>query len=80
MDDQAYPWSFDSVESGGLFRFDHFVEILLAELHDKPLAADVDWAKVDAFRQYGGVRIEDGVVCTGDAPENLTRDALAALD
>jgi Xaa-Pro dipeptidase len=53
----------------------YFIDMLLAELRDKPVAADIDWAKVDAFRQYGGIRIEDDVVCTEDAPENLTRDA-----
>ncbi|WP_426702020.1 Xaa-Pro dipeptidase [Rhodanobacter sp. Col0626] len=55
----------------------YFIDILLAELRNKPVAADIDWAKVDAFRQYGGIRIEDDVVCTDDAPENLTRDAFA---
>lgn len=58
----------------------YFIDMLLAELRDKPVAADIDWAKVDAFRQYGGIRIEDDVVCTDDAPENLTRDAFAQLD
>ncbi len=53
----------------------YFIDMLLAELRDKPVAADIDWAKVDAFRQYGGIRIEDDVVCTDGAPENLTRDA-----
>ena len=38
----------------------------------------MNWAKVEAFRPYGGIRIEDDVACTGDAPENLTRDAFAA--
>ncbi|NCT66873.1 MAG: Xaa-Pro dipeptidase [Rhodanobacteraceae bacterium] len=57
----------------------YFIDLLLAELKDKPAAKDVDWAKVDAFRQYGGIRIEDDVVCTDGAPENLTRDAFAAL-
>ena len=55
----------------------YFIDMLLAELRDKPFAADIDWAKVDAFRQYGGIRIEDDVVCTDGAPENLTRDAFA---
>lgn len=55
----------------------YFIDMLLAELRDKPVAADIDWAKVDAFRQYGGIRIEDDVVCTDGAPENLTRDAFA---
>jgi Xaa-Pro dipeptidase len=57
----------------------YFIDMLLAELRDKPVAADIDWAKVDHFRQYGGIRIEDDVACTDDAPENLTRDAFGML-
>ena len=55
----------------------YFIDMLLAELREQPVSADIDWAKVDAFRQYGGIRIEDDVVCTDGAPENLTRDAFA---
>ena len=62
------------------FRFDYFIEMQLTELRDKPVAADVHWPKVDAFRQYGGICIEGDVVCTGEAPESLTRDAFVALD
>ena len=57
----------------------YFIDMLLAELKAKPTAKDVDWARVDAFRKYGGIRIEDDVVCTEDEPENLTRDAFANL-
>ncbi len=57
----------------------YFIDLLLAELKDKPAARDVDWAKVDAFRPYGGIRIEDDVACTDGAPENLTRDAFAVI-
>lgn len=57
----------------------YFIDMLLAELKDKPFANDIDWAKIDRFRPYGGIRIEDDVVCTADEPENLTRDAFAAL-
>jgi Xaa-Pro dipeptidase len=57
----------------------YFIDMLLAELKQKPAARDVDWNKVDAFRKYGGIRIEDDVVCTAGEPENLTRDAFAAL-
>jgi len=53
----------------------YFIDMLLAELRDKPVAADIDWDRVAAFRQYGGIRIEDDVVCTDGEPENLTRDA-----
>jgi len=57
----------------------YFVDMLLDDLRTSPAAKDVDWARVDAFRPYGGIRIEDDVVCTDGAPENLTRDAFAAL-
>ncbi|MFI4970429.1 MAG: Xaa-Pro dipeptidase [Lysobacterales bacterium] len=57
----------------------YFIDLLLAELRNKPAAKDIDWAKVEAFRKYGGIRIEDDVVCTEGDPENLTRDAFAAL-
>jgi Xaa-Pro dipeptidase len=57
----------------------YFIDMLLAELKDTPHARDVDWARVDAFRQYGGIRIEDDVVCTDGEPEKLTRDAFAAV-
>ena len=56
----------------------YFIDLLLGELKNKPQARDVNWAKVDAFRRYGGIRIEDDVVCTEAEPENLTRDAFAA--
>ena len=56
----------------------YFIDMLLAELKNKPQSKDVNWDKVDKFRRYGGIRIEDDVVCTEDAPENLTRDAFAA--
>ncbi|KRE85579.1 Xaa-Pro dipeptidase [Rhodanobacter sp. Soil772] len=55
----------------------YFIDMLLAELRDKPFAGDIDWTRIDHFRQYGGIRIEDDVVCTDGAPENLTRDAFA---
>ncbi|WP_395680548.1 Xaa-Pro dipeptidase [Dokdonella sp.] len=57
----------------------YFIDMLLAELKNKPAAKDVDWTRVEAFRKYGGIRIEDDVVCTEGEPENLTRDAFAAL-
>ncbi|MDE3071774.1 MAG: Xaa-Pro dipeptidase [Pseudomonadota bacterium] len=55
----------------------YFIDMLLQELRDGPFAGEIDWAKVDHFRQFGGIRIEDDVACTDGAPENLTRDAFA---
>ena len=56
----------------------YFIDMLLAELKARPAAKDVVWPKVDAFRKYGGIRIEDDVVCTDGEPVNLTREAFAA--
>jgi Xaa-Pro dipeptidase len=57
----------------------YFIDMLLAELKAKPESRDVNWDKVDRFRRYGGIRIEDDVACTDAAPENLTRDAFGAV-
>ena len=56
----------------------YFIDMLLEELKSKPAAKDVAWKKVDAFRKFGGIRIEDDVVCTEGDPVNLTREAFAA--
>ncbi len=57
----------------------YFIPMLLDELRGKPAARDVDFDHVERFRHFGGIRVEDDVVVTDDAPENLTRDAFAAL-
>ncbi len=56
----------------------YFIDMLLEELKQKGLGDSVDWDRVDAFKPYGGIRIEDEVACTDGAPINLTRDAFAA--
>ena len=56
----------------------YFIDLLLDELKAKGLGDAVDWARVDAFRPYGGIRIEDDVVCTDGTPLNLTREAFTA--
>ena len=50
---------------------------LLEELQQDAHADAVDWARVDAFRPYGGIRIEDDVACTDGDPLNLTREGFA---
>ncbi len=57
----------------------YFIDMLLEQLKQGAHADSVDWARVDAFRPFGGIRIEDDVVCTGDAPVNLTREEFASL-
>ena len=55
----------------------YFVDLLLDGLRQGAHADAVDWARIDAFRPYGGIRIEDDVVCTEGAPLNLTREGFA---
>ena len=57
----------------------YFIDMLLEEVRAKPVASDIDWARVERLRPYGGIRIEDDVVCTDGEPENLTRDAFALI-
>lgn len=58
----------------------YFIDMLLEPLRQGALGASVDWKRVDAFRPFGGIRIEDDVACTDGVPENLTRDAFARAD
>ena len=58
----------------------YFIPMLLDTLRQGPYAEQVDWALVEHLSHFGGVRIGDDVVCQAQgAPENLTRDAFAAL-
>ena len=55
----------------------YFIDMLLDELKDKGLGPSVNWDRVAQFKPYGGIRIEDDVVCTEGAPTNLTREGFA---
>ncbi|WP_141454008.1 Xaa-Pro dipeptidase [Pseudoxanthomonas sp. z9] len=55
----------------------YFIDMLLDEVKKNGHADSIDWARVDAFRPYGGIRIEDEVLCTDGDPLNLTRPAFA---
>ena len=52
--------------------------MLLDEVKKNGHAASVNWDRVAQFAPYGGIRIEDEVVCTDGDPENLTRPVFAA--
>ncbi|MFC3550810.1 Xaa-Pro dipeptidase [Lysobacter cavernae] len=56
----------------------YFIDMLLDEVKKNGYADSVDWARVDAFKPFGGIRIEDDVACTEAAPINLTREGFAA--
>jgi Xaa-Pro dipeptidase len=55
----------------------YFIDMLLDELKDKGLGPSVNWDRVAMFKPYGGIRIEDDVVCTEGEPINLTREGFA---
>jgi len=57
----------------------YFIELLLDEARADGRGRHIDWSAVERLKPFGGIRIEDDVACTVDAPENLTRDAFAAL-
>ena len=55
----------------------YFIDMLLDALKDKGLGPSVNWDRVAAFKPFGGIRIEDDVVCTEGEPINLTREGFA---
>jgi len=56
----------------------YFIDMLLAAARTDQRGQHIDWTEVERWRPFGGIRIEDDVVCTTSAPLNLTREAFAA--
>lgn len=57
----------------------YFIDMLLDDLKANGHADAVDWPKVEQFKPYGGIRIEDNVLCTEGDAVNLTREEFALL-
>jgi Xaa-Pro dipeptidase len=57
----------------------YFIDLLLEQARGTAAGKHIAWDVVERLRSFGGIRIEDDVVCTSGEPENLTRDAFAAL-
>jgi Xaa-Pro dipeptidase len=57
----------------------YFIAALLERLRQKPASKRINWARVEYFTQFGGIRIEDNIHITEISSMNLTRDAFAAL-
>jgi len=55
----------------------YFIDLLLEKAKQTSLASSINWPAVDFFRPYGGIRIEDNILCTQDAPENMTQNAFS---
>ncbi|HEY6640643.1 Xaa-Pro dipeptidase [Povalibacter sp.] len=58
----------------------YFIDSLLAAARQAPYAGSINWKRVERFKPYGGIRIEDNVACTSGVPENLTRSAFSRID
>jgi Xaa-Pro dipeptidase len=52
----------------------YFIDSLLADLAATEFDKYINWDKVDEFRRFGGIRIEDDVIVHQDRNENMTRD------
>ncbi|MGE9553183.1 Xaa-Pro dipeptidase [Erwinia amylovora] len=52
----------------------YFIDSLLAPWRDGQFSQHFDWARIDALKPYGGIRIEDNVVVREQGVENMTRD------
>ncbi len=57
----------------------YFIEPLLRKWRENGDVAAINWDKVEKLAPFGGIRIEDNMVVTDDAPRNLTREAFAGL-
>ena len=57
----------------------YFIDLLLDAARADARGRLIRWEAVERLRPYGGIRVEDDVVCTDGVPENLTRDAFAAV-
>ncbi|NTS77276.1 Xaa-Pro dipeptidase [Catenovulum sp. SM1970] len=76
--DHPYLRTTREVEVGQVFTIEpglYFIDSLLAELKDSSAGKYVNWNKVDAFKPYGGIRIEDNVIVHHTHNENMTRNA-----
>jgi len=53
----------------------YFIDPLLNQARADARATQINWARVEQLRKFGGIRIEDDLVVTATGCENLTRDA-----
>jgi Xaa-Pro dipeptidase len=58
----------------------YFIDMLLEELRQGAHADAVAWARVDAFRPYGGIRTEDDVLVTKDGSRMITAKLARSAD
>ncbi|HEX7030265.1 MAG TPA: Xaa-Pro dipeptidase [Gammaproteobacteria bacterium] len=82
-EDQPFLRLLRRIEIGQVFTVEpglYFIDSLLDGLRGTDAEKTVNWKRVDEFRPYGGIRIEDNVRVTEGGHENLTRPAFAELE
>jgi len=52
----------------------YFIDSLLDELKQTDNSQYIDWQRVESFKPFGGIRIEDNIIVHQNHVENLTRD------
>lgn len=52
----------------------YFIDSLLADLRATDNSQYINWDRVDAFKPFGGIRIEDNIIVHNNGIENMTRD------
>ncbi|WP_434525966.1 Xaa-Pro dipeptidase [Photorhabdus asymbiotica] len=52
----------------------YFIESLLASWRESEFSKHFDWNKIEMFKPFGGIRIEDNIVIHENKVENMTRD------
>lgn len=57
----------------------YFIEMLLKEWHTGAHKKAFNWEKIESFKPYGGVRVEDDVLVGDKGVRNLSREAFAEL-
>ncbi|GAB2685387.1 Xaa-Pro dipeptidase [Aliiglaciecola sp. 3_MG-2023] len=65
------------IESRQVFTIEpglYFIDSLLADLRATEQSKYLNWDVIDAFRPYGGIRIEDNIIVHRDRNENMTRE------
>ncbi|MDT0583032.1 MULTISPECIES: Xaa-Pro dipeptidase [Alteromonadaceae] len=52
----------------------YFIDSLLAKLKGSEQSKYINWNVVDAFKPFGGIRIEDNIIVHRERNENMTRE------
>jgi len=66
-----------TIEANQVFTIEpglYFIKSLLEDLKGSENSRFINWDRVEHFRPYGGIRIEDNVIVHKDRNENMTRE------